>query len=117
MQLSKRGALAVLAGALAVAAGPLTPAHAATQTISASASAKQSCFQQYIGKSSTSDALVLGKSGSGLVTARITNSTGGDWDVAVFDRTTGRVVAGGASWVADELAEGIVDSGADLAVQ
>src|SRR3712207_9460003 len=96
MQLSKRGTLAIVAGALVVAAGPLTPAHAATQTITASASAKQSCFQQYIGRSSTSDALVLGKAGSGLVTARITGSAGGDWDVAVFDRTHGRVVAGGA---------------------
>ena len=117
MPIFSRGTLAVAAGALGVAAGAVTPAHAATQTISASASAQQSCFQQYIGKTSTSDALVLGKSGSGLVTARITGSTGGDWDVAVFDRTTGRVVAGGASWAADELAEGVVDSGADLAVQ
>ena len=108
---------------LALAAAALTstalaaPAEGAVQAISAAASAKQSCFQQYIGKSSTSDALVLGKSGAGVVTARISESSGGDWDVAVFDRTTGRVVAGGASWVGDELAAGIADSGADLAAQ
>jgi hypothetical protein len=95
-----------------------SPAHAAvSQAISAAASAKQSCFQQYIGKSSTSDAMTVSSGGGGLVSARISGGGAGDWDLAVFDRTSGRVVAGGASWSGDEVAEGYVEPGANLAVQ
>ena len=114
---SARGPLAIAAGVLITAAAAPPAQAATTQTVTAVASARHSCFDRYVGKTTTTDAFPIKAGATGIVSARLTSASGGDWDLAVFDRATGRVVAGGAGWAAGELAEGTVDSGADLAVQ
>lgn len=52
---------------------------------------------------------------TGIVQARLTGD--GDWDLAVFDADTGRVVAGSAGYRTNELAEGFVTAGQRLLVQ
>ncbi len=51
----------------------------------------------------------------GLVRARLQSR--GDWDVAVFDAKTKRVVAGSAAFRGNEVAEGFVRKGQRLLVQ
>ncbi|MGM1059231.1 M14 family zinc carboxypeptidase [Saccharothrix sp. Mg75] len=55
----------------------------------------------------------------GLVQARLTPAAGreGDWDLAVFDRATGAVVAASAALRSRELAESFVTAGQQLVVQ
>ncbi|MGW5054490.1 M14 family metallopeptidase [Actinokineospora sp. NPDC004072] len=55
----------------------------------------------------------------GLVQARLAPQGGGvgDWDVAVFDKASGELVAASAALRSVELAEGFVTAGQDLLVQ
>ena len=53
---------------------------------------------------------------AGAVTARL-NAARGDWDVAIFDADSGRVVAGSAYSGSDEVASGFATSGERLVVQ
>jgi hypothetical protein len=53
---------------------------------------------------------------AGLAGARLTASAG-DWDVAIFDRRTGDVVAASAGTGAREVAEGFAGGGRELVVQ
>lgn len=48
---------------------------------------------------------------------RLTTSGPGDWDVAVFDRRTGRFIAGSAQPGSDEIAQGFVVKGQRLLIQ
>ena len=54
--------------------------------------------------------------GSGVIAARLT-APSGDWDVSVWDVLTKRMVAGSASFGANELAEGFVGGGRQVVVQ
>ncbi|MGI8804996.1 MAG: M14 family zinc carboxypeptidase [Thermoleophilaceae bacterium] len=45
---------------------------------------------------------------AGIVEARLAGDEGDDWDVAVLDSDSGRVVAGSAGFASDEVAEGFV---------
>ena len=54
---------------------------------------------------------------SGWVRAELDGAGSGDWDLAVFDRASGRLVAGSSSFGADELAEGLAVKGTALTVQ
>src|SRR5262245_32496996 len=47
---------------------------------------------------------------NGLIRATLAGGSG-DWDLAVFDKLTGRRVAGSASYGANELAEGVAATG------
>ncbi|HEV2058326.1 MAG TPA: M14 family metallopeptidase, partial [Solirubrobacteraceae bacterium] len=53
---------------------------------------------------------------AGAVTARL-NAARGDWDLAIFDADSGRVVAGSAYSGSDEVASGFATSGERLVVQ
>jgi hypothetical protein len=53
----------------------------------------------------------------GWLTARLEGDGPGDWDLAVFESNTGRLVGGATSFGAVEVAQGIVGAGAPLAVQ
>ena len=53
---------------------------------------------------------------SGLIQARL-SGRGGDWDVAVFDATSGKRVAASAAFRSNELAESFVTRGQRLVVQ
>src|SRR5918992_1026982 len=48
---------------------------------------------------------------SGWVRAELDGPRAGDWDLAVFDRTSGRLVGGSSSFGSDELAEGLAVEG------
>jgi len=54
---------------------------------------------------------------SGWVRAELDGAGSGDWDLAVFDRATRRLVAGSSSFGADEVAEGLAVKGTALTVQ
>ncbi|HVE68594.1 MAG TPA: M14 family zinc carboxypeptidase [Solirubrobacteraceae bacterium] len=54
---------------------------------------------------------------AGWVTARLTGSAPGDWDLAIFDRASGRRLAGSASFGSNEVAAGLAAAGDALVVQ
>jgi hypothetical protein len=56
-------------------------------------------------------------SASGLIRATLSGQGSGDWDLAVFDKASGRRVAGSASFGTNELAEGIAAEGQVLLLQ
>jgi hypothetical protein len=53
----------------------------------------------------------------GWLTARLEGDGPGDWDLAIFEPETGRMVAGSASFGDVETAQGIVGTGAPLTIQ
>ena len=53
----------------------------------------------------------------GFISVRTAGPAGSDWDVAVVDRSTGRVLNGAAGVGASEIVTAIVRSGQELAVQ
>jgi hypothetical protein len=53
----------------------------------------------------------------GWITARLDGGGPGDWDLAIFEPTTHRLVAGSASFGSVETAQGIVGTGAPLTIQ
>src|SRR5688572_25881357 len=54
---------------------------------------------------------------TGWVTARLAGSAPGDWDLAIFERSTGRRIAGSASFGSNEVAAGLAAAGDALIVQ
>ena len=54
---------------------------------------------------------------TGWVTAKLDGPAGSDWDLAILDRRSGRLVAGSSGFTADEVAEGLAAKGAPLRVQ
>ena len=53
----------------------------------------------------------------GWVTARLAARGGGDWDLAIFDRSSGALVAGSAGFGGSEVASGVARAGQRLVVQ
>jgi hypothetical protein len=115
---SLRVTSAVLATASVVTAALLTatPARAVPASqLSADVSVPRSCFTGPLGRVRGADATETVAPAAGLVRARL--SGGGDWDVAVYDKGSGAVVAGSAGLRTNELAEGYVTQGQRLVVQ
>ena len=56
-------------------------------------------------------------SANGLVSGRLSGQGSGDWDLAIFDKLTGKRVAASSSFGLTELAEGIAAKGQMLTVQ
>ncbi|WP_418190792.1 M14 family zinc carboxypeptidase [Amycolatopsis albispora] len=111
------GALAVvLAGGLASA----TTATAAGNVVRADKSVSRSCFAAPLPQHAPgADRREVTASVDGLVQARLSPSRGseGDWDLAVFDKASGKVVAASAGLRTRELAESFVKKGQQLVVQ
>jgi hypothetical protein len=106
-------ALAVaLATMLAFAA---TAPAAKRATVTAPASLAKGCQQKFVGQTAHTRFLRARSTATGLVRARL--SSRGDWDVAVFDARTKRVVAASSAFHGNELAEGFVRKGQRLLVQ
>ncbi len=106
---------AVRACALAAGITLLGGASAqAAEQVSASKAAERSC-QRYRGDTASTDVTRATARSTGLVQARLAGK--GDWDLAVFDAKTRRVVAGSAALRSNELAEGFVRKGQALLVQ
>jgi Zinc carboxypeptidase len=54
---------------------------------------------------------------TGWVTAKLGGPSGSDWDLAIYDRRSGRLVAGSSGFTADEVAEGLAVEGTPLRVR
>ena len=108
------GLAAVLVAASFVAAPSASAAGLLTQTVSAASAVNKSCTT-----GARSGAGVAQKRvpmpAAGWVTARLT-ATSGDWDVAIVDAATKRVVAGSAYRGSNEVASGLAIKGSGLIV-
>lgn len=105
-----------LTGALAALLAFVATAPAAKHaTVTASKSLAKGCQTKFFGDTRHSDAVRATSTARGLVRARL--SSRGDWDVAVYDARTRRLVAGSAAFRGNELAEGFVRKGQRLLVQ
>lgn len=114
---ARRRALALLAvGAAGVTVVVAPPAAAApANVLTASISRGITCHAQQYPYVRSVDTRTFTASVTGIMQARLAG--GGDWDLAVFDRTTGAVVAASAGYRTNELAEGFVTAGQQLLVQ
>lgn len=113
--------MAVLALALVFAAAfvvsPVRRAVAAASILHAETSTARACFGGLLPEGA--DRRELTSTVDGLVQARLVPVGGaeGDWDLAVFDKSTGAVVSASAALRSRELAEGFVRKGEQLVVQ
>jgi hypothetical protein len=114
----------MLASAVALAgtfvALPTGTAGAAQNILSADKSVPRSCFAKVLPKgTSGTDQRELTSTVDGLIQARLKPTQGaeGDWDIAVFDKATGGVVAASTALRTHELAESFVKKGQQLIVQ
>jgi len=117
MTRSKLLALATLT-ATALLAAPAWGADLVASSVRArSATSASSCSERVLGAGPG----VLTRSAtvpeSGWVRAELDGAGRADWDLAVFDRTSGRLVAGSSSFGGDEVAEGLAAKGTRLVVQ
>jgi hypothetical protein len=115
-----RGAIgAALAFGLALV--PASGASAAPlldgQRASAAGTSSSSCFAGDLSSAPGVDARQVSLPGPGLLRASLTGADSADWDLAVLDRATGRVIAGSAQRGSSELAEGFVIEAKEAVVQ
>jgi Zinc carboxypeptidase len=101
---------------LGVAGAGLLAGTAQAATIASPTAVDRSCTARLLtaGAGYVQKAVVA--TGAGTVTARLDGGAG-DWDVAVFDTLTGRLVAGSAYRGSRELASGFVPAAGALTVQ
>jgi hypothetical protein len=112
---STRG-LRALALACTGAAIVAAPAQAAiTQKVNAATAVDRSCHAGYAGGAAGTQTVTATAPDTGLVRARLSGQ--GDWDLGVFDTSSGRSVAGSAGFGSNELAEGFVKKGQKLRIQ
>ncbi|MFJ1767073.1 M14 family zinc carboxypeptidase [Amycolatopsis sp. NPDC088138] len=116
--------LVLLASSVALAATfvalPTGTAGAAQNILRADKSVARSCFAKLQPKGvAGTDRRDVTSTVDGLVQARLkaTSANEGDWDIAVFDKATGAVVAASAALRTHELAESFVKKGQELVVQ
>ncbi|WP_067069826.1 M14 family zinc carboxypeptidase [Carbonactinospora thermoautotrophica] len=114
--LASRWRSLVVALGVAVAAPPLAVAEAdQSETLWAGQAVPRSCFEKPLGNAPGVDSVKTTAPVTGLVRARLTGP--GDWDVAVFDKKTGAVVAASAGLRTNEVADGYVTKDQELVVQ
>jgi hypothetical protein len=113
-------AVAALGVTAAVVFGLNAPSVSAAENIlHANASVARSCFAGLLPRNTPGvDRREVTSTVDGLVQARLTAHSGaGDWDVAVFDKATGSVVAASTAPNSRELAESFVKKDQQLVVQ
>ena len=117
MHLSRVAILGVVAGLVITAPAALAAPIATSRLQLSTATHKRvECGTTVAsGRSVTRRALVAPLSGA--VSLRLQGAKGSDWDVAVLDRTTKRVINGAVSPNADEVLTALVTKGQKLAVQ
>jgi hypothetical protein len=110
-----------LSGAVALvsmfgaAAGTAHADEILSRTVSVDDAQLRTCHASLVADATGVDVTALSAPVTGWIRAQLEGE--GDWDVAVFDRSSGRLVAGSAHRDGSELAEGIVGAGDELAVQ
>lgn len=85
--------------------------------VSADAPVARSCHDGVVSSGPGVDVREVTMPQAGLVRVDLGGSTAGDWDVAVFDAASGRLIAGSASRGTNEVAEGFVGTGQRLIIQ
>ena len=103
-------ALAGLAWAPGASAGTLV-----NERVVVPATADRTCFERELAGAGVAKRSATAP-GTGAITATLDGGSG-DWDLAVFDRRSGRLVGGGAGFGAREVAGGKVTAGQRLVVQ
>ena len=93
------------------------PSTAAAETLTAPDAGKRDCTARTADGRAGVDSTRTTASSTGWFTARLRGEGDGDWDLAVFDAGSGRLVAGSASGIAEEVAQGLVTDGQRLVVQ
>ncbi|MFC0070576.1 M14 family zinc carboxypeptidase [Umezawaea endophytica] len=105
----------------AVVLGLNTPVSTAAENVlRADRAVARSCFAGVLpARTAGVDRREVASTVDGLVQARLAAKDGGsgDWDVAVFDKTTGKLVAASTALGSRELAESFVTKGQQLVVQ
>src|SRR5215210_4255922 len=102
---------AVGALALACAAAPAAAsADLLDTTVSSAAAQKRTCQAGPATGTGVVQRTVTA-SASGLISGTLAGQGAGDWDLAIFDKATGRTVAASASYGLDELAQGVAAKG------
>jgi len=102
--------------ALGLAGGGLCSGVANAATITAPAAVDRSCTAKLLKTGAGYVQRTVAAPAVGTVTARLSGSSG-DWDVAVFDALTGRLVAGSAYRGSREIASGYTPMATSLIVQ
>ncbi len=100
----------------AVAAALVCAAPASAATVTVPTAVERSCTAKLLRAGGGYAQRTILAAGAGTVTARLDGGAG-DWDLAVFDTLTGRLVAGSAYRGGRELAQGFVTGAATLTVQ
>ncbi|MFW6869425.1 M14 family metallopeptidase [Nocardioides sp. CPCC 206347] len=108
-------ALALVGAAIAAVPAQVPAQAAAGQKVTAATAVARSCHAKYVDGAAGTQTVTATAPVTGLVRARL--SGGGDWDLGVFDFSSGRTVAGSAGFTSNELAEGFVKKGQKLRVQ
>ena len=111
-----RTILLALACAPLAAAAPAEARTLTTETVTAAKAVKRDCATRQLRGGSGYDRVLLRAPASGWIRATLTGARG-DWDLAVFDRATGRRVAASTARGTSEVAAGLVTTGDPLAVQ
>ena len=79
-------------------------------TLTASTAHDRDCTTRLLGTKAQPTAKLTAPAG-GWLTARLEGDGPGDWDLAIFEPETGRLVAGSAQYGSVETAQGIVGTG------
>ena len=108
-----------LGGLCAIALPLAGPATAAADLIDTTVTSAQAQARVCAAKPATGAGVAqrtVTATANGLIRATLAGGSG-DWDLAVFDKPSGRRVAGSASYGANELAEGVAAKGQVLLLQ
>ncbi|NJC81917.1 peptidase M14 [Planosporangium mesophilum] len=102
-------------------APPRNASAAGKSTLTAWLAQARKCHQGPADRQLSVDGFDITAASTGLVRARLDpigdRGRDDDWDIAVFDKTTGRVVAASAGFRSYEVADGFVKAGDKLRVQ
>ena len=109
------GVLAALATSLAAAA-PASAAGLLSTSVNVPGAVARDCQAELLDSGGGYAQRTVTMPAAGLAGARL-EAPAGDWDLAVFDKRSGRTVAASAGFGARELAEGFAGGGRELVLQ
>ncbi|TCO46711.1 M14 family zinc carboxypeptidase [Actinocrispum wychmicini] len=115
-----RSGVALGAAGLVVFGLTVPAATAADNVLRADQAVTRACYSSLLPRNARgADQREITSTVDGLIQARLAPQSGaeGDWDLAVFDKATGGVVAGSSAFRSRELAESFVKKGQQLVVQ
>ena len=120
LALTVRAGIAVGAAGLVIAGVAVPSATAQDNVLRADQSVARACHAAVLSRKAKGvDQREVTSTVDGLIQARLAPGSGaeGDWDLAVFDKATGGVVAASSALRSRELAESFVKKGQQLVVQ